>query len=118
MKYIGNLLWFLTFGCISAAVWFLAGIIWSITIIGIPFGKQCFKIAKFNMKPVGRAVDVYFGAKPICNFLWFVIGGFIPALVYFILGIAFKITIIGVPFGRQFHKLSKLSRCPFASYVV
>ena len=118
MKFITNILWFFTFGCISAALWFLAGIVWCITIIGIPFGKQCFKIAKFNMKPVGKACDVYFGANPIGNLLWFIIGGFIPTIIYFILGLVFKITIVLFPFGVQFNKLSKICRCPFASYII
>ena len=118
MKFIGNVLWFFTFGCISAAIWFLAGIIWSVTIVGIPFGKMCFKIAKFNMWPVGKAVDTYFGSSLFGNFLWFLLGGFAASLIYCILGIVFKFTVILYPFGRQFQKLSKLNRAPFASYII
>ena len=118
MKFIGNFLWFLTFGLISALVWFLAGIIWCVTIIGIPFGKQCFKIAKFNLAPFGKAVDTYFRASLIGNFLWFVLGGFVAWILYAIIALVFKITIIGIPFGRQFKKLSKITRCPFACYII
>ena len=35
----GFLRWFF-----SALGWFLAGILWSITIIGLPVGKQCLQI--------------------------------------------------------------------------
>ena len=118
MKFIGNVLWFFTFGCISAALWFLAGIIWCVTLIGIPFGKQCFKIAKFNMWPMGKAVDTYFGASFIGNLLWYVIGGFIASLIYWILGLVLRITIVLYPFGKQFQKLSKITRAPFASYII
>ena len=46
MKTLGNILWFLFTGLECAIAWFLLGIIWCITIIGIPFGRQCFKMAK------------------------------------------------------------------------
>ena len=39
MKTLGNIIWFLFGGLLSAISWFLSGIIWCITIIGIPFGN-------------------------------------------------------------------------------
>lgn len=45
MKFLGNILWFI-FG----------GVLWCITIIGIPFGKQFFKIAKLALTPFGAEV--------------------------------------------------------------
>ena len=43
MKTIGNIIWFLLIGIGSALGWWLMGLILCITIIGIPFGTQCFK---------------------------------------------------------------------------
>lgn len=43
MSFLGNLLWIIFGGLISAISWFIAGILWSITIIGIPIGIQCLK---------------------------------------------------------------------------
>ncbi len=45
MSVIGNLIWFLLGGFILGLGWIIAGILWCITIIGIPLGIQCFKIA-------------------------------------------------------------------------
>ncbi len=56
MKTIGNILWFLLTGLWAALAYFFAGIIWCITIIGIPFGKQCFKMAKLSFIPFGANV--------------------------------------------------------------
>ena len=45
MGCLGNLLWFIFGGALSAFSWFLVGCLWCISIIGIPVGIQCFKIA-------------------------------------------------------------------------
>ncbi|HIY59184.1 MAG TPA: hypothetical protein H9831_00645 [Candidatus Eisenbergiella pullistercoris] len=56
MGCLGNLLWFLFGGCVSGLSWCLAGALWCITIIGIPFGLQHFKIAKLALMPFGAEV--------------------------------------------------------------
>ncbi len=56
MKFIGNFFWFLLTGLYSSIVWLLLGIVWCITIIGIPFGKQCFKLAKLAAFPFGAKI--------------------------------------------------------------
>ena len=45
MKTLGNIIWFIIVGLFSMISWGISGVILCITIIGIPFGKQCFKIA-------------------------------------------------------------------------
>ena len=57
MKTIGNVIRFLLSGSEMALAWFFLGIIWCITIIGIPFGKQCFKLAKLGLTPFGATVS-------------------------------------------------------------
>lgn len=57
MKTIGNILWFLFTGLGAGISWFFLGLIWCITIIGIPFGKQCFKLAKLAAFPFGATVS-------------------------------------------------------------
>ena len=52
----GNILWFICGGLLSGLSWVLAGLICCITIIGIPFGKQFFKIAKLSLMPFGAEV--------------------------------------------------------------
>ena len=56
MSILGNILWFICGGLLSGLSWFLAGLICCITIIGIPFGKQFFKIAKLSLMPFGAEV--------------------------------------------------------------
>lgn len=56
MSTIGNILWFLFGGLIGGLAWVLAGCLWCITIIGIPVGLQCFKMAKLSLMPFGASV--------------------------------------------------------------
>lgn len=51
-----NVLWFFTGGLVLGISWFLAGLLWCITIVGIPWGLQCFKFAKLALMPFGSRV--------------------------------------------------------------
>ena len=52
MRFIGNFLWFvLGGGFFLGLTWCLAGVIWCITIVGIPVGIACFRIASFSFFP-------------------------------------------------------------------
>ena len=115
MKFIGNLIWFIFGGLIGAIGYFLLGVIWCITIIGIPFGKQCFKLAKLALSPFGKKVHSNFGKHPIANIIWLIFGGLEMALLYVLTGAIFCITIIGIPFGKQCFKLASLSAVPFGA---
>ncbi len=53
---IANIIWIL-FGGLELAVGYLfVGLLLCITIIGIPFGKQCFKLAQLALVPFGATV--------------------------------------------------------------
>lgn len=54
--FIFNVLWALTFGVVLFVAYILAGILNCLTIIGIPFGLQAFKLAGISLWPVGRRV--------------------------------------------------------------
>ena len=58
MRTLGNIIWFIFGGWANGLAWFFAGIVCCITVIGIPFGLQCFKLAKLSLAPFG-AVVVY-----------------------------------------------------------
>ncbi len=117
MKTIGNILWFIFTGLWSGLAYFFTGIIWCITIIGIPFGKQCFKIGKLMFWPFGKKINSNFGKHPIANVIWIIFGGFSLALGFLILGLIWCITILGIPFGKQCFKLAKLSFIPFGATI-
>lgn len=116
-RLLGNVLWFLLTGLLSAIGYLLLGIIWCITIIGIPFGIQAFKMAKLMLWPFGRKVNSNFGKHPIANIIWVIFGGFGLALAFLFLGIFWCITIIGIPFGKQCFKLMQLSFIPFGATI-
>ena len=119
MRILLNLLWIIFGGLESALGWLFAGILWCITIVGIPVGKQCFKLASLSLNPFGKEVryeDTGAGSF-ILNVLWFVISGIELALGNFILGCLWCITIVGIPFGKQFFKIARLSLTPFGAVV-
>jgi uncharacterized membrane protein YccF (DUF307 family) len=51
-----NIIWLIFFGIEMAIGNFLIGLLWCVTIIGIPFGLQFFKIAKLSLMPFGAEV--------------------------------------------------------------
>ncbi len=119
MRTLGNIIWFLFGGLICGFSWFLAGIIWCITIIGIPWGLQCFKFAAMSFFPFKKEIQ-YGGGAPslILNIIWLLISGIPLALEHLAFGVIFCITIVGIPFGMQFFKLAKLALMPFGAEIV
>ena len=109
MKTFGNILWFIFGGFLMSIEAFLSGCLLCITIIFIPWGLQYFKLARFMLWPMGKKVVKtanHNGFKAFLNFLFFITGGIIHYLIYDLLGLIFCITIIGIPFGRQYFKLA------------
>lgn len=119
MRLIGNLLWFLFGGLFSGLAWVLAGVIWCVTIIGIPVGMQCFKFASVAFWPFGKEI-VYGGGTGafLVNIIWLLLCGIAMAIGNALIGIILCITIIGIPFGKQFFKLARLALMPFGASVV
>lgn len=115
MKVIGNIIWLIFTGIESAIAWGFAGVLWCITIIGIPFGKQCFKLARLSAWPFGTKVKTRFGSHPFANIVWIIFGGLELALCFGFVGLIWCITIIGIPFGKQCFKLARLSLTPFGA---
>ena len=56
MKTIGNIIWVIFGGLQIAIEYFLSGLALMITIIGIPFGKMHFRLAKLALSPFGKEV--------------------------------------------------------------
>ena len=115
MKTVGNLLWIIFFGLWSAISWLVLGLIWCVTIIGIPFGLQAFKVAKLNLWPFGTNIRSDFGKHPIANVIWMLFGGIGIAFGYLVAGLILCITVIGIPFGKQCFKLMTLAVAPFGA---
>lgn len=119
MNFLGNLIWLIFGGLTGAISWFLAGCLWCVTIIGIPVGLQCFKIAGLSLWPFGKQV-VYSNSSMslLVNIIWLIVSGLPLAIGHFLSGLLLCITIIGIPFGRQSFKLAQLALMPFGARVV
>lgn len=118
MGCLGNLLWFIFGGFAMGISWLLAGVLWCITIVGIPIGMQCFKFASLAFFPFGKEVTYGGGAGSfLLNIIWIIVSGLPLAIEATLLGAALCITIIGIPFGLQCFKIAKLALMPFGSSV-
>jgi uncharacterized membrane protein YccF (DUF307 family) len=120
MKSIGNIIWFLFAGLWEGLAWCVAGALWCITIVGIPIGKECFKLSHMVYFPFGKEI-VYDHVGPfsmLANVLWILISGIPLALAAATNGILLCITIIGIPFGLQCFKFARLALAPFGATIV
>ena len=87
-RFLGNIVWFILYGFISGLAWLFIGLLWCITIVGIPVGIQCFKLSCVSFFPFGK--NILLGTKTssvILNILWIVFGGLELALGYLAAGI-------------------------------
>lgn len=117
MSLLGNIIWFVFGGLLLGLAYIFFGLLYCITIVGIPFGYQLMKIGLYAMHPFGKspAFDpVPMGCLSLVfNILWIIFGGIELAIAHLIVGAVFCVTIIGIPFGMQHFKLAKLAILPF-----
>jgi uncharacterized membrane protein YccF (DUF307 family) len=122
MRLVGNIIWLLLAGLWLCIAYVIAGVLNCITIIGIPFGIQAFKLAGYSLWPFGRMVihrpdrDVALGC--LGNGVWLLLGGFWLALAHLFTGLLLCATIIGIPLGIADFKLAGLALAPFGKRVV
>jgi len=122
MSVLLNIIWFIFGGFLVFFTYILGGILLCITIIGIPFGFQCFKLSILGVAPFGheiRETDPPGGALAvILNIIWIIFFGLELALFHLLLAFLFAITIIGLPFAAQHLKMTRLAILPFGFRVV
>lgn len=119
MSCIGNIIWVFFGGFLLSISWAVTGILWCITIVGIPVGIQCFKFASLALFPFGKEVQhTPNTGSTLLNILWLIFGGLLLAAESALIGLIYCITIIGIPFGLQHFKLAKLALLPFGSKVI
>lgn len=119
LNLLGNIVWWIFGGLATAAEYFLAGLILCITIIGIPLGKQCFKLGLVMLFPfgseVGPADTDAFGC--VGNVLWAIFFGIWTALTHLLFGVLLCITIIGIPWGQKHFKFMRVAFAPFGRVI-
>jgi uncharacterized membrane protein YccF (DUF307 family) len=121
MKLLGNILWLLLGGIITAIEYLVASIFMMITIIGIPFGLQTLKLARLALWPFGSNVTDGGNSagclSVVMNIIWILIGGIWISLTHLVFGLLLCITIIGIPFGIQHFKMAALALTPFGKEI-
>jgi len=121
LSIIGNILWLIFGGLIISLEYMVSGLLLCLTIVGIPFGVQCFKLAILALLPFGQDVV----SKPTAigclstfmNILWIFLGGIWIAATHMIFALILAITIIGIPFAKQHFKLASLAITPFGHEI-
>ena len=121
MNLLLNVIWLILGGFIVVLAYLLGGILLCITIIGIPFGIQCFKLAALALAPFGREIrekEPPGGALAvIMNVIWIILPGLELALFHLFMALVLAITIIGLPLAAQHLKMTRLALLPFGFEV-
>jgi uncharacterized membrane protein YccF (DUF307 family) len=119
MGCLGNIIWFIFGGFLMGISWLAIGLLWCLTVVGIPVGLQCFKLAKLSFSPFGKDVAYGGGAVSLLlNIAWLLLGGIPLAIEAATLGLVFCVTVIGIPFGLQCFKIAKLALMPFGAEII
>lgn len=121
MKTLLNVLWLVLSGFWMFLGYMIVGVIWCITIIGIPFGLAAFRIGIYALWPFGRELvrkPTAGAASTIGNVFWFVLSGFWLGLGHLFTGVLLCITIIGIPLGLANFKLFTVALTPLGRDIV
>jgi uncharacterized membrane protein YccF (DUF307 family) len=116
-----NILWFLLGGFVIFFAYLLGAVLLCLTIVGIPFGVACFRLAGLAAAPFGREIrEKEPPGGPVAvllNILWILLPGLELAVIHLLLALVFAITIIGLPFALQHLKMTRLALLPFGFEV-
>ncbi|PVV00080.1 hypothetical protein BB559_000126 [Furculomyces boomerangus] len=116
---LGNIIWIVFGGWIYALGYFLVGLLFMITIIGIPFGIALWRLARLAILPFGKRIEVekVTGLRILFNVIWLLTLGWIVVLAHLFTAFAYAITIIGIPFAIQDLKLAKVALWPLGTVI-
>ena len=121
MNLIGNIIWIIFGGLLIFFQYIFGGLILCLTIVGIPFGIQCFKFAIVGLAPFGVKItnsSYSVGClSTIMNVIWLIFGGLSIVLTHLVFGLLLCITVVGIPFGLQHFKLMSLAFSPFGKSI-
>lgn len=122
MKTIGNLLWLICGGLEAALGYFTGSLALAVTIVGIPWALQTFKMGLLCLWPFGAKVESTESAggclEISLNILWLICGGLLAWLSHIVCGLLLCITVIGIPWGQQHFKMAPLALAPFGKRVI
>ncbi len=121
LRFVLNVIWLVLSGVWLFLGYALAGVLFCITIVGIPFGVASFRIARYALWPFGSTIERKASAgvwSGIGNVFWIVLAGIWLAIAHLVSGIALCITIIGIPFGIANFKMIPISLTPLGVEIV
>ena len=121
MKFLGNLIWLVFGGLLVAVIYWLVGLLMCITIVGIPFGVQLFKLGIYALWPFCHEL-VNGPGQPGCistvmNLLWILLGWWEIAVIHLVCGLLLCVTIVGIPWGLQHFKMAISAIFPFGKEI-
>ncbi|MEO1228728.1 MAG: YccF domain-containing protein [Myxococcota bacterium] len=123
MNLLLNVLWVILGGFVTALQYLLAGLVLCLTVVGIPFGLQCFKLAGLSLWPFGydiRDAPPGSGTPSVnlfANVVWVLVAGIWICISHLTIALGLAVTIIGIPFAIQHAKLAFLSLAPFGKEI-
>ena len=112
MRFLGNIIWLVLGGLVIALIYYLVGLLMCITIVGIPFGVQLFKLGTFALWPFGHEL-VNGPNEPGCLSVTMNL----IAFLHLACGILFCITIVGIPWGLRHFSMALSSVFPFGKEI-
>ncbi|KAJ1659908.1 hypothetical protein IWQ61_001071 [Dispira simplex] len=119
--FFGNIIWVLLGGWIYFLYYALGGILFCITIIGIPIGYECFKLAVVALWPFGKQIHWNLNTtdflRTVCNVIWLILLGWHLFIIHIVAMLIFAVTIIGLPCAKQNWKLAKVALWPFGTTI-
>ncbi len=117
MSFIGNVLWFVFGGFWSFLGYTWGAFIMCLTVVGIPFGVQSWKIGVASLAPFGKEIKTHKNTDSplniVLNVIWIITAGWAIALAHLTLALGLAVTIVGIPFAFQHLKLLPLAFAPF-----
>jgi uncharacterized membrane protein YccF (DUF307 family) len=118
---VHDVLWLATGGLLQSALYALGGAGFCVTLVGIPWGMQCFKLGYYCLRPFAPAVAVVRAAPtPLTvalNLVWLPVGVALAAS-HGVLALATALTVVGLPFSYTHLRLAVYALCPFGLHFV
>ena len=107
-----NFFWIVLFG-LWATIWqVIVAVVYMVTLLGIPNGLALFRTLRILWHPFGRKAVLHFRSHVFLNVWWLIWFGWVSAVIHYVVGAVFCITIIGIPIGLQIFKLAKAYWAP------
>lgn len=121
MRLVLNVLWLVLSGFWMCLGYWFVGVLWCITIVGIPFGIACFRIGLYALWPFGRELvrrPTAGAASTVGNVFWVILSGLWLAIGHAISGVLLCITVIGIPLGLANFKMVPVAFAPLGREIV